>query len=114
MEIKERIEDAVVILVLSGTLHSETDAMHLRENMYALLEKGQFHVVFDLADLRYINSWGLGLLVALLSMMRKAGGDLRLANLGENVHNLFIVTQLSKVFRTYEQVSEAVKSFKSK
>src|SRR5882762_738499 len=101
MVIKERTEGAVVIFELSGTLHSETDAMLLRAKMYSCVDKHGTRIVLDLADLHYINSWGLGLLVAILSMVRKAGGDLRLARLGEHVHNLFIVTQLSKVFETY-------------
>jgi anti-anti-sigma factor len=46
-----------------------------------------------MGNLTYINSWGLGLLVALLSMIRKKGGDVRLARVLGNIHNLFIVTQ---------------------
>lgn len=114
MEFKERSEGNVVILSLTGALHSETDAIELREKMYALANDKTSNVVFDLTRLTYINSWGLGLLVALLGMVRRAGGDLRLTNLGEHIHNLFIVTQLSKVFQTFDEVEAAVKSFQSK
>jgi anti-anti-sigma regulatory factor len=46
--------------------------------------------------------------------MRNAGGDLRLARIGDKVQNLFIITQLVKVFDTYETVERALSSFKSK
>jgi anti-sigma B factor antagonist len=111
VEIKEHTDRDVVIVELRGTLHSEADANLLRDRIYGIVGKGQKFLVFDLVQLTYINSWGLGLLIALLNMVRKKGGDLRLARLGGQVHNLFIVTQLSKAFRTYESVPDAVKSF---
>jgi anti-sigma B factor antagonist len=112
MEIREHIEHDVVIVELKGTLHTEKDANLLRDRIYGCVGKNQTHLVFDLLHLTYINSWGLGLLIALLNMVRKNGGDLRLARVGGQVHNLFIVTQLSKAFVTFEGVPEAVKSFR--
>ena len=114
MELKERMEGNIAVLSLSGTLHSEIDATVLREKMYTYVNDGKSNIVFDLTGLTYINSWGLGLLVALLNMVRRAGGDLRLSRLGENIHNLFIVTQLSKVFRIFEDANSAIKSFHTK
>jgi len=113
MEIREHIEHDVVIVELRGTLHSETDANLLRDRIYECVGKDRKHLVFDLLHLTYINSWGLGLLIALLNMVRKKVGDLRLACVGGQVHNLFIVTQLSKAFLTFESVPAAVKSFRS-
>lgn len=111
MHIKERIEGNVAILTFHGPLHSEPDAILLRETVGRYIEKNIIHVVLDMGELKYLNSWGLGLLAALLSMLRKAGGDLRLARMLGNVQNLFIVTQLTKVFKSYDDVQSAVESF---
>ncbi len=113
VEMKEYTKDSVLVLELSGSLQSETDAVAMRDKMNACVDRKQVHLVLDIAGLRYVNSWGLGLLVALLSMMRRAGGDVRIAKLGNNTHNLFIVTRLSEVFQMYEHVDAAVASFRS-
>jgi anti-sigma B factor antagonist len=44
--------------------------------------------------------------------VKNKGGDLRVANLSEKVKNLFVITQLVKVFKTYESVDRAVASFR--
>ncbi len=113
MELKEKIEDGIAVVSLTGSLHSETDALQLRETMNALVQKRHVNVILDISRLTYINSWGLGLLVALLAMLRRSGGDLRLAALGPKIHNLFIVTQLTKVFQTYATIELALCSYRS-
>lgn len=113
MELKEKIEDGIAVISLTGSLHSETDALQLRETMNALVQKRHVNVILDISRLTYINSWGLGLLVALLAMLRRSGGDLRLAELGPKIHNLFIVTQLTKVFQTYATIDLALRSYRS-
>lgn len=111
MQIKEKIENNIVILTLQGSLQSEPDAILLRETVNRCVEKGFIRVIFDLGNLNYLNSWGLGLLVALLSMIRRVGGDIRLVSIKGNVRNLFIVTQLTKVFESYDDAQSALTSF---
>jgi len=72
------------------------------------------HVVIDMGGVNYVNSSGLGTLISALTTMRNAGGDLRLARIGEKVQNLFVITQLVKVFDTYETVERALASYKGK
>jgi len=44
--------------------------------------------------------------------VKSKGGELRLANVTDKVESLFAITQLVKVFKTYESVDRAVASFK--
>ena len=113
MELRESVEGRIVLFKLRGTLRAEEDSGQLREKVYSYAKTDHLNFVFDIADLTYVNSWGLGLLVALLSMLRKRGGDLRLARVGGHIHDLFIVTQLSNVFQTYESVASALKSYEN-
>jgi len=113
MTIKEKIYDnKVAVLTLKGNLIGEPDTDNLREKIYGLLQDGFSKIVIDMKGVRWISSSGLGTLIASLSSVRSKGGDLRLANVTEKVESLFAITQLVKVFKTYETVERAVASFK--
>lgn len=111
MNIKEKVENGIAILILKGDLIGEPETTDLREKIHSLIGDKVKKVVMDLSGVNYVNSSGLGTLIAALTTVRNAGGDLRLARVGEKVQSLFIVTQLVKVFETYESVDRAVSSF---
>jgi anti-sigma B factor antagonist len=111
MEMRERIEGSVLVLAVRGSLHSEMDAMEIRERINGKVLEGHKDIVLDMKELTYLNSWGLGLLVAVMTQLRRTGGDLRLAGITAQALNLFIVTQLTLVFKTYDTVDLAVASF---
>jgi anti-sigma B factor antagonist len=58
-----------------------------------------------------MNSTGLGLLISGLTTLRKAGGELRLANVTDKIESLLAITKLITVFKAYDSVEEAVSSF---
>ena len=58
-----------------------------------------------------MNSSGLGMLIGGLTTMRKAGGDLRLANAAEKIQSLLVVTKLITVFKNFDSVEKAVESY---
>ena len=111
MQLHEALNKSHALLSLSGSLLCEPDAFTLRQRIYRLVDQNILHVTIDLGEVNYINSCGLGLLISLLTTIRRAGGDLRLARVGLNVKNLFVVTQLSTIFQTYDSVEAAVASF---
>jgi anti-sigma B factor antagonist len=96
-----------------GDFLSEVDHETFREKIHSLAEEGNIHVVIDLAGVKYINSCGLGSLVCALTTLRRVGGDLRLANLGEHVRKLLEITQLTKTFEVYPTLENAVRQFNS-
>ena len=112
MQIKEKIENNVAVLTFKGDLLGEPDTTTIREKIRSLINDEIKHVVIDLGGVNYMNSSGLGTLISSLTTMRNAGGNLLLARVGEKVQNLFIITQLVKVFDTYESVDRALASYK--
>jgi anti-sigma B factor antagonist len=113
MTIKEKITDDIAVLQLKGNLMGEPDTANLRDKVHSLLSDDIKKVVVDLGGVKWMNSSGLGALIASLTSMRHKGGDLRLANVADKVQSLFVITQLVKVFKTYETVDRAVASFKT-
>jgi anti-sigma B factor antagonist len=65
-------------------------------------------VVLDLATTEFIDSSGLGAIVAGLKSARQRGGDLRIANIGGQVELVLGLTNLDRVLRPYPSVAEAL------
>lgn len=112
MNIKEKMHGDVAVIALKGNLMGEPDTTDVREKIYGLLQDEVKKVVLDLGKVKWINSSGLGALIAAMTSVKNKGGDLRLANVTEKVESIFMITQLIKVFKTYETVDRAVASFK--
>jgi len=108
---EEKIHGHVVVISLKGNFLGEPETLKLREKVYALLEENRKYIVIDLRGVKVINSMGLGTLVASVVSLRKKGGDLCLAGLNDKVEAVIAIMHLVKVFRIYETVERAVKSF---
>ncbi len=111
MNVREREVDGVLVLELSGDMMGGPEAQALNEELRKHAEAGKKYVVIDLGGVKLINSSGLGLLIAGLTVVRNREGDVRLANLSTKVEKLLQVTKLNKVFRTFPSVEDAVQSY---
>ncbi len=114
MQLKEKIENDVAVLTFKGDLLGEPDTTKIREKIHSLVSDNVKKIVIDLGGVNYMNSSGLGTLISVLTTVRNSQGELVLANVGGKVQNLFLITQLTKVFDSYETVDRAMASFKSK
>ncbi len=112
MTIKEKMYGDVAVLALKGNLMGEPDTLDVRDKVYSLLQDDVKKIVLDLGKVKWINSSGLGTLIAALTSVKNKAGEMKLANVTEKVESLFMITQLIKVFKTYETVDRAVASFK--
>jgi anti-sigma B factor antagonist len=83
----------------------------LKQKILDELEKGQRKVLVDFARTGYIDSSGLGVLVSLAKKIRDMGGDLRLANLNDDLQTLFELTKLDTLFQISETRERALENF---
>lgn len=100
-----------VIIEFKGNVMGGPDAVELNDTLHELIEEGKKNVVVDLAKVKFMNSSGLGMLIGGLTTMRKAGGDLRIANPTDKIESLLVVTKLITVFKHYESLEAAVNSY---
>lgn len=112
MTIKEKMHGDVAVVSLKGNLMGEPDTTDVREKIYSLLQDEVRKIVLDLSKVKWVNSTGLGTLISVMTSVKNKDGDLRLAHVTEKLESLFMITQLIKVFKTYESVDRAVASFK--
>ena len=110
MKIKEKIENHVAILTLSGKMMGGPETTSLHDHIRGLVNDGITKVVIDLSGVKWINSSGLGVLMAVMTTLKNAGGMMKLANITEKVESLLMITQLMRIFETYDSVERAVAS----
>jgi len=111
MVIQERRVGAVTILALSGRLVLDDGDVLLRERVDDLVSRGEVRIVIDFSDLNYVDSAGIGVLIAKYLSVRRKGGNLKLLQLSMRAHHALEITHLLTVFETFEDEAEAVRSF---
>ncbi|HBQ98417.1 MULTISPECIES: STAS domain-containing protein [unclassified Roseofilum] len=89
----------------SGILDS-TKAGQFRDEVSALVKSGADAIVIDLKEVTFIDSSGLGALVAALKTVRSAGGKLLICSINEQVRMLFELTSMDRVFEVYSSREE--------
>ena len=114
LAIAERESGDVTILTLSGQLVLDDGDLAFRKRIHELVDRGRVNIVLDLADVTYIDSAGVGMVVSKLKTLRERGGDMKLLNLNMRGLRIFGITKLMFVFDTFESEAMAVKSFEFK
>ena len=112
MTISERQLDGVVILDLAGRITIGEGTIVIRKRILELLGKDQRKFLLNLAEVDYIDSSGLGEIVASYTTVRNAQGDLKLLGLTRRVRDLMQITKLLTVLDVFERESDALKSFR--
>lgn len=100
-----------VVIEFKGNVMGGPDAVSLNEKLHELIDADKTNIVVDLGKVKFMNSSGLGMLIGGLTTMRKAGGDLRIANATDKIESLLIVTKLITVFKHFKSVDEAAESY---
>jgi len=111
MQINERALRGLTVLDLNGKLTIDNGAQLLKDKCASLVFQQRSQVILNLAAVPYIDSGGLGQLVACYATMAKAGGRLTLVNLTTRNHDLLSITRLVAVFETFESEEAAVQSY---
>jgi len=101
----------VTIVDISGRIVLGEESAALRNLVSDLLAKGHKKILFNLGDVNYIDSSGLGHLVSAFTSVRKQDGELKLLNLTKKVHDLIQITRLYTVFDIMDDEAAALKSF---
>ena len=111
LSISNRTVNGVAVVDCDGRLVFGEESASLRDAVRSLLLMNK-EIVLNLGGVNYIDSGGLGTLVALYTTAQNSGGAIRLASLTKRVGDLLQVTKLVTVFEVYETVEQAVNSFK--
>jgi len=109
--IDQRHNADVTILDLKGRLRVGGNAVALHRSIRSLLLEKKTQIVLNLAGVTFIDSCGLGELVASQVSVENKSGELKLIGLTDQLRELLKATRLLAVFDTYANEAEAVQSF---
>ena len=107
----EKETSGVTVLALSGRITLGEESNQLRTKIKEILGQGMKRLVMDLGNVTYIDSAGLGTLVAGYTSSQSQGASMKLANLTKRFREQLNITKLVTVFDVYDSVEAAIKSF---
>ena len=120
IEIKENELRGIIILEPVGRLVLGQESMDFRGKIKEVLDKSDWikekwgwntRIVLDLGSLGFVDSAGLGALIAAHTLSRSRGAAIKLASLTKKLRDALTITKLATVFDVYDSVEAAIKSF---
>ena len=113
LRVSERVVHGITILDMTGRLVLDQGDAVFRDRLTELVARGQLQIVLNLEKVTYIDSAGVGAMVAKYLSVRRAGGDVKLLHLTPRSTRVMSITRLLTVFETFDNEDDAVRSFKA-
>lgn len=107
----EQVAD-ITIVVLPGEQLDAGNAKEFKRDIAAVLEPCR-KVVFDLRELRFVDSSGLGAILSCLRQLNAKGGDLKLCEMTRPVRALFELVRMHKIFDIYVTRGDALQALRN-
>ena len=101
----------VSVVDISGKITIGEGDVVLRERVSELLDGGQAKILLNLEKVKYMDSAGIGELVACYKRAKEKDGSVKLLNPSGKVYDLLQLTKLEEVFETFKDEKEALVSF---
>lgn len=102
----------ITVIKLRGELIDRNQAKDLMNDFSELVVQKKPKFIFDLSELKYLNSSGLNVLINCMSKARKEGGEVVIVNVSKKVNELLIITKLTTLFTVAESVEKGVSKLK--
>ena len=111
LKLNKRTVDGILAITCTGRIVFGDESSLLREEVRNAIQSNK-RIVLNLGEVNYIDSGGLGTLVALHTTAHNAGATIKLANLTKRVGDLLQVTKLLTVFDVRDSEYDALESFR--
>lgn len=112
MEISLREKDDVVIVDIEGEIRrSDVTDVTLHQLVKAQLDSGKKNILLNFQDVEFIDSFGVGEILASYISTHNLGGKLKIAKISKKLYLVFQVTMLTKVLEIFDDEKVALDSF---
>ena len=111
LTIQVREREDVAILAISGKLMGGPDMERIRARIAGLVDGGTKKILLDFAEVPWVNSSGVGLLLALVTSVPRSGAQIKFVHINERVRSILDVTRISSHVESYADEDLAVASF---
>lgn len=113
MQVDIRHNDDVIIVDLSGRMVAGVGEKILHDIMNQLVAEGWKRILLNLSGVSWIDSGGIGELVASLKMAKRFGVTVKLLRIGDRVKHILSISQILPMLDVYESESEAVDALRA-
>ncbi len=113
LKLIKRTVDGILAVECNGRIVFGEESAMLRDAVKLAIADGQKRIVLNLSEVNYIDSGGLGTLVALHTSAHNAGGAIKLAHLTDRVGDLLQLTKLLTVFEVHPSEYAALEAFRT-
>lgn len=103
----------VAVIDFSGKITLGEGSSVVRKMVRELVDAGRKKILLDLSDVDYIDSSGIGEMVAAYTAVRSANGELKLVHLTRRVNDILQITRLFTVFDVQPDEASALRSFRN-
>jgi anti-sigma B factor antagonist len=111
LKMMNREVEGVSVMALDGRIVLGEESNALREKLKSLIAEGKKKIVLNMDNIKYIDSSGLGTLVAAHCSAKAQGASLRLCHLGSKFQEVLQITKLLTAFEVSDTEAAAVTSF---
>jgi anti-sigma B factor antagonist len=110
LTLEERDAANAHVLAVAGKIDARTMG-DFEGGIRAVMDAGHRNIVIDFAEVPFISSAGLGILMSVIEEIRDGGGDLVMARVQPEVYRIFDMLEFTTLFKFFDAVDEAVASF---
>jgi anti-sigma B factor antagonist len=108
----ERVDD-IIVAVIPGESLDASNAKAFKQSMAPLLDASP-RLIFDLSQVQFVDSSGLGALLSCLRQIHAAGGELKLCGMVKAVWSLFELVRMNRIFDILPTQADAIDAFQRK
>src|SRR5271169_7242975 len=108
---RKKVEPDIAVLEMSGRITMGSDSQKIEWGLAELLKDNQKKVIFDLTEVTFLDSSGIGILMMCHAKLKKAGGSLRIAGARGMVEETLNLTSVNKIIRVSPTATEAAQGF---
>jgi len=110
MKLTQEKFDNVTVITLKGDVLDASVVGDFKSELTPILEL-EYHVIFDMSNIQFVDSSGVGAILSCLRILNAGGGDLKICSLTKPVMALFELVRMHKIFDIFENKALAVQSF---
>lgn len=110
MHLETQTQSGQIIIAVKEERLDAHNSSELKDRILRILEEGGRRLVVDLADVKFIDSSGLGALLSGYKNANQRSGTFILSGLQPRVRSMFELTRLNRVFEIYPRLQEAISS----
>jgi anti-anti-sigma factor len=112
MNIQQREQNGIVIFDIEGEIkRSDVTDVTLHQLVKEQLEAGQKHILLNFQKVDFIDSFGVGEILASYISTHNLGGKLKIARISKKLFLVFQITMLTKVLEIFDEENKAIESF---